>query len=141
MASGLQFVSDKYLTRSAAMTEGIDATVLLARLQGMAREAGLSNPAVTPPEPVAPQTTRVGARDEATGGAEFSAMVGDAMRAVDARSDTARELAVAYERGRSDVELADVMVAAQKARVSFEALMQVRNKMVSAYRDVMNMPL
>ncbi len=33
------------------------------------------------------------------------------------------------------------MIAAQKARISFEALTQVRNKMVAAYKEIMSMPL
>ena len=131
------------------MTDPIDASVLLSRLQGMAREAGLPSAAPRPgdvpgmrgiaePRPIG--ATRPAAA-EAPHGVDFGALVGDAVRAVDARADAARELTVGYERGRPDVELADVMIAAQKARVSFEALLQVRNKMVSAYRDVMNMPL
>ena len=39
------------------------------------------------------------------------------------------------------VQLVDVMIAAQKARVSFETLTQVRNKMVAAYKDIMSTPL
>ena len=129
------------------MTDPIDASVLLSRLRGMAREAGL--PAATPSAPTvdgvrgtgpAPGVARVDP-GAAPAPLDFDSLVGDAVRAVDARGDAARELTVGYERGRPDVELADVMIAAQKARVSFEALLQVRNKMVSAYRDVMNMPL
>ena len=37
--------------------------------------------------------------------------------------------------------LTDVMVAQQKASVSFQATLQVRNKLVEAYKDVMNMPM
>jgi len=37
--------------------------------------------------------------------------------------------------------LAEVMIASQKASVSFQAMLQVRNKLVDAYKDVMNMPM
>jgi flagellar hook-basal body complex protein FliE len=47
----------------------------------------------------------------------------------------------AFETGASDIKLADVMVATQKASVSFQAMLQVRNKLVEAYKDVMNMPM
>lgn len=40
-----------------------------------------------------------------------------------------------------NVSLAEMMIERQKARVAFEALSQVRNQVVSAYRDIMNMPL
>ena len=135
------------------MNDPIDAAALLSRLQGMAREAGLSQApgaangaraagSETPfagPAPI--ERPRAVGAAEASPRVDFGAVIGDAVRGVDARADAARELTEGYERGRPDVDLAEVMIAAQKARVSFEALLQVRNRMVSAYRDVMNMPL
>jgi flagellar hook-basal body complex protein FliE len=50
-------------------------------------------------------------------------------------------LATAYEQGSPDVSITQVMVQAQKASVSFEALTQVRNKVVKAYEDIMKMPV
>ena len=51
------------------------------------------------------------------------------------------QLRESFETGNPNVELADVMIAAQKARISFEALTQVRNKMLSAYQEIMRMSL
>ncbi len=62
-------------------------------------------------------------------------------QAVDRVNETQMEtssLRQAFEMGEN-VDLAQVMIAAQKSRVSFEALTQVRNKLLSAYQDVMNM--
>ena len=50
----------------------------------------------------------------------------------------AASLSKAFELGEN-VDLSEVMIAVQKSRVSFEALTQVRNKLLSAYQDVMNM--
>ena len=50
-------------------------------------------------------------------------------------------MAADFERGVEGVELSQVMVEMQKARISFEALSQVRNKMITAYKDIMNMPI
>lgn len=50
-------------------------------------------------------------------------------------------MADAYERGVAGVDITDVMIATQKASVSFQAAVQVRNKLVEAYKDVMNMPV
>jgi flagellar hook-basal body complex protein FliE len=47
----------------------------------------------------------------------------------------------AYERGEPGVDLAEVMIQAQKASVSFTALTQVRNRLVTAYEDIMKMPI
>jgi len=50
-------------------------------------------------------------------------------------------MAEAYEKGVAGVDITDVMIASQKASVSFQAMVQVRNKLVDAYKDVMNMPI
>ena len=50
-----------------------------------------------------------------------------------------RRLADAFESGDQSVELPEVMIALQKASISFQAMSQVRNKLLSAYQEVMNM--
>ena len=45
-----------------------------------------------------------------------------------------------YERGDT-TDIVQVMVERQKASLGFEATLQVRNKLLSAYRDIMNMPV
>ncbi|MGH1462131.1 MAG: flagellar hook-basal body complex protein FliE [Neptuniibacter sp.] len=64
--------------------------------------------------------------------------------AVDGVSDVqadAKKMAVAYEQGVQGIDLPQVMIAAEKASVSFEAMTQVRNRLVSAYEDIMKMPI
>lgn len=53
----------------------------------------------------------------------------------------ARELRVAFERGEAGIDLAEVMVATQKAGIAFDAMTQVRNRLVSAYQEIMRMPI
>ena len=48
-------------------------------------------------------------------------------------------MAAAFEMGDPNVDLADTMLALQKSSLSFQALSQVRNKLVSAYQEIMNM--
>jgi flagellar hook-basal body complex protein FliE len=50
-------------------------------------------------------------------------------------------MAVAYEKGDPTIDLPQVMIAAEKASVSFQAMTQVRNRLVSAYEDIMKMPI
>jgi flagellar hook-basal body complex protein FliE len=50
-------------------------------------------------------------------------------------------LAKAFELGDPNVDLVRVMLASQQASVSFRATVEVRNRLVQAYQDVMNMPL
>jgi len=46
-----------------------------------------------------------------------------------------------FERGVPGVELPQVMLELQKANISFRALTEVRNKLVNAYQEIMNMPI
>ena len=65
-------------------------------------------------------------------------------QAVDQVNETqmqAANLSKAFEMGDSQVDLSEVMIAIQKSRVSFQALTEVRNKLLTAYQDVMNMPV
>ena len=52
----------------------------------------------------------------------------------------AARLSESYERGET-VDIAKVMMARQQASVGFEATLQVRNKLLSAYKDIMSMPV
>jgi len=72
---------------------------------------------------------------------DFSEMFSNAVNSVNETQKTSAAMAAAYENGDSSVSLSQVMVASQKASVSFEAMTQVRNKLVEAYKDVMNMPI
>lgn len=55
-------------------------------------------------------------------------------------SQQADQVSMAYEMGQNS-NIADVLVARQRAAFAFEATLQTRNKLVSAYRDIMNMPV
>jgi len=68
----------------------------------------------------------------------FGELMQQAIDQVNATQMEASSLRTAFELGEN-VDLARVMIAAQKSRVSFEALTQVRNKLLTAYQDVMNM--
>ena len=72
---------------------------------------------------------------------DFAAMLKDSIGSVNQTLNTSSSLAKAFETGEPDVSLAEVMIASQKANVSFQAMLQVRNKLVDAYKDVMNMPM
>jgi flagellar hook-basal body complex protein FliE len=64
----------------------------------------------------------------------------DAVKAVNTQQTQASDAAAAYERGDTN-DIVGVMLARQKASLSFEATLQVRNKLLGAYRDIMNMPV
>ena len=68
----------------------------------------------------------------------FGQLMQQAINQVNETQHQATSLARSFELGEN-VDLSQVMIAVQKSRVSFEALTQVRNKLLSAYQDVMNM--
>jgi len=69
----------------------------------------------------------------------FQAVLKNSVDSVNSAQQQAASLATAFEAGEPNVDLANVMVAMQKANISFQAMVQVRNKLVSAYQEVMNM--
>ena len=83
---------------------------------------------------------RSGSDNRATA-TDFTEMFSNAINAVNETQQTSSALATSYQQGDPGVSLSQVMVASEKASVSFQALTQVRNKLVEAYKDVMNMPI
>lgn len=82
-----------------------------------------------------PQTQSVGA---SSGQGLFTDRLNDAMQSVNATQQRADQLTTAYETGQTQ-DVAKVMLARQEASVGFEATLQVRNKLLSAYQDIMKM--
>lgn len=78
---------------------------------------------------------------ESGGNADFAALLKQSIDSVNDTQQTSGKMTNAFETGDSSVSLAEVMMATQKASVSFQAMVQVRNKLVEAYKDVMNMPM
>jgi flagellar hook-basal body complex protein FliE len=81
--------------------------------------------AVTAPEP----STRV----------EFSDALKSALGSVNDSMQQADAMGEKFIKGDDKVSLSDVMISGQKAGIAFQATMQARNKLVSAYHDIMNM--
>jgi flagellar hook-basal body complex protein FliE len=73
--------------------------------------------------------------------ANFSEMLSNAIDGVNSMQLHSKEQAQKFEMGDPSLSLADVMVAKEKAGIAFEATMQVRNKVLEAYKQVMNMPV
>lgn len=72
---------------------------------------------------------------------DFAAMLKESIDSVNDTQKASGKLSKSFEMGEPDVSLAEVMIASQKASISFQAMLQVRNKLVDAYKDVMNMPM
>ena len=70
------------------------------------------------------------------GASGFGGALQSALDGVNASQTRADALSTAYEQGQT-TDIAKVMLARQEASVGFEATLQVRNKLLSAYQDIM----
>jgi len=70
----------------------------------------------------------------------FSEAIKASLNNVNSLQVKADETANAYERGEG-VPLTDVVLSMQKSSIAFEATLQVRNKVLKAYEDILNMPV
>ena len=97
--------------------------------QVLAQMRAMSAAAASSPDSAEPAADKV----------DFGEMMKASLDKVSETQSHARALATAFESGDASVELPEVMVALQKASISFQAVTQVRNKLLSAYQEVMNM--
>ena len=72
---------------------------------------------------------------------EFGSLLTKAIDNVNQLQMDSGRAAASIESGDGGVSLVKAMIASQKANVAFQATVQVRNKVVSAYQDIMNMPI
>ena len=72
---------------------------------------------------------------------DFSSLLRRAIDHVNESQQEAGALKQSFELGEDGVDIAQVMVASQKARVEFQLMLNVRNQLISAYKDIMNMQI
>ncbi|MDT8428963.1 MAG: flagellar hook-basal body complex protein FliE [Pseudomonadales bacterium] len=122
------------------MTDRVDINQVLMQMRELksqvqevpVRPATLENPSLRP-DMINPGTE--------AGKPVFSDLLKQAVNSVNETQQQANALQTAYELGDQSVDITQVMIQMQKASVSFEAMTQVRNRLVSAYQDIMNMPI
>jgi flagellar hook-basal body complex protein FliE len=100
---------------------------LLADMRALAAQAGMR------PE-ASPETATAGPTD-------FGALLKASIEQVNDSQQSAGAAAQSFEAGAPNTDLGEVMVALQKADISFKAMTEVRNRLVNAYQEIMNMPI
>lgn len=111
------------------MSNAMNVDQVLNQIRSLRQEAASRIQA----NPVAPH------QGEALTRTSFDELLSQSVNSVSATQKHAAALATSFERGDSNTSLAEVMVASQKASVSFTAMVEVRNKMIDAYQEVMRM--
>jgi flagellar hook-basal body complex protein FliE len=102
-------------------TKGLDQ--MLSVLRATAAQAG-GKPSETPP---------------AAGGVDFAQVLKNTIEQVNQTQQQAEDMAAKFAAGDGNTNLHEVMISLQKANLSFQEMVQVRNRLVTAYHDVMNM--
>jgi flagellar hook-basal body complex protein FliE len=117
------------------MTAITPSSLLAMRNQILQQNSALQKAAGTTPAlpGAAPAAPAAG-----TGGVDFGKMVTSALNQVSSLQSKSEDISNAYERGDT-TDIASVMLAREKASVGFQATLQVRNKLLSAYKDIMSM--
>lgn len=87
------------------------------------------------------QGTGLAQGTEAVSGAQFQNLLTQSVADVNTSMQESKALTAAFETGDPSVSLAEVMITAQKASLQFTGMTEVRNKLLNAYQEVMNMPV
>lgn len=114
----------------------IKAQSLFSEMQAMAAQARIDQSQLSPPGGL--QSPSVELNPSAK---NFGDMLGHALDTVNSMQKESRNAQKAFEMGDKSLSLADVMVAKEKSGIAFEATVQVRNKVLEAYKTIMNMPV
>lgn len=107
----------------------IDVSSVLAQMRALQAQAAGTSDAQATAEP------------NQAGGADFAELLKQSISKVNELQQHSNELSHAFSSGESDVDLAEVMIALQKAGLSFRAMTEVRNQLVTAYQEIMRMPI
>jgi flagellar hook-basal body complex protein FliE len=83
----------------------------------------------------------LGENKNAGNGVDFSAVLKNSLDQVNNTQQRAVKLAQDFELGAPEANLTEAMITMQKASISFQYALQVRNKLVAAYQEIMNMPV
>lgn len=89
------------------------------------------------------QASRLAGSGDEAGSAprvDFGQSIQRALQQVNEVQLNSRQMVERYERGEN-VPLTDVVLATQKSSLTFEATLQIRNKVLKAYEDILNMPV
>ena len=89
--------------------------------------------------PAGEAAAAVGVGEAPAAKVNFSDALKSSLEQVSSSQNKADDMGKAFAMGDDKVNLSDVMISMQKANINFQATVQVRNKMVAAYHEIMNM--
>lgn len=113
---------------------------MLAQMKAAAQSPGSDVSALT--KPAGGLNSLMGAgQTQETKRVDFAEALKSSLNQVNQSQLTAEKMGKDFVLGDDKVSLSDVMIAGQKANITFQATVQIRNKLVAAYSDIMNMQI
>lgn len=117
-----------------------DISQLLGEMRAMRERAGFQTASVS--DDISPTSlSKTKALDATSGVPSFGHLLNNAINQVNEVQKESGKLATAFQQGDPDATLTEVVIASEKASIAFEAMTEVRNRLVNAYEDIMNMPI
>ena len=107
----------------------IDTTSALLQMQRMAAQAKVKPPTISHAKPETNQPQN------------FAELLKMGVQNVNQAQKLSGSLKKAFEMGDPNIDLPQVMVASQKSGLAFKAMLEVRTKLMTAYKDIMSMPV
>lgn len=119
-----------------SVTGRADISQVLAEMRNLRSQ-------IKPAEDLKPEVspTRIDSVNKPNEVPKFSELLSSAVNGVNEAQKAPSAMKTAYEQGDPNVSITQVMIQSQKASVAFDAVTQVRNKVVKAYEDIMKMPV
>ncbi|MEO8308292.1 MAG: flagellar hook-basal body complex protein FliE [Pseudomonadota bacterium] len=109
---------------------------VLAQIRSLQQQTKIGAPQLRPAQELGGAGSAAGASQPS-----FANVMRRGLERVNEAQAKATNIATAFEKGTPGIELSQVMLETQKASVSFRATAEVRNRLVSAYQEIMNMPI
>jgi flagellar hook-basal body complex protein FliE len=109
---------------------------VLAQIRSLQQQTRIGTPQLRPTQDLGGPGSAAAASQPS-----FANVMRQGLDRVNEAQAKATNIATAFEKGTPGIELSQVMLETQKATVSFRAATEVRNRLVSAYQEIMNMPI
>lgn len=123
------------------MSNTIGVNDLLAQMREMSSQMkGMEN-SISIPAVNNPGINNIEGVNKTDTQSAFSSVLKNSINKVNDSQMQTDKLAEAFQNGDPNIQVSEVMIAMQKSNVSFQAMLQVRNKIIQAYQEIMNMPV
>jgi flagellar hook-basal body complex protein FliE len=120
-------------------TSGISSVIDTSKIEAMVAQLKAAAARASGPSPADATDPSAQTAETAAPRVDFANVLKSQLDSVAGMQQEAAQQSKAYTMGDNSVNLSDVMISAQKASIALQTTVQVRNKLLSAYTEIMNM--